>query len=72
MQSAKLLLKEGGKVIASTIQENRDMMKELLCVAPQKFLPSIPHLVRRLRLLIPHLQQQKRSHQSVHPLGERR
>ena len=46
LQSARLLLGEGGKVLASTIQENAPMMEALLGVRPQRFLPSIPHLVR--------------------------
>eukprot|EP00959_Pyramimonas_sp_CCMP1952_P018878 399078-Pyramimonas_sp.AAC.1 len=33
------------KILASTIQENAPMMKELLTVDPTVFLPSIPHLV---------------------------
>lgn len=45
LQTTRLLLKEGGKVIASTIQENAAMMEEVLSVRPQRFLPSIPHLV---------------------------
>jgi hypothetical protein len=34
-----------GKILASTIQENAPMMKELLDVNPSVFFPSIPHLV---------------------------
>lgn len=34
-----------GKILCSTIQENADMMKGLLDVVPQAFMPSIPHLV---------------------------
>ena len=45
-QTTKLLLAPGGKVLASTIQENAPMMKELLDVNPTVFFPSIPHLVR--------------------------
>jgi hypothetical protein len=33
-------------VLATTIQENAPMMKELLDVNPTTFFPSIPHLVR--------------------------
>eukprot|EP00762_Andalucia_godoyi_P002773 ANDGO_04392.mRNA.1 Protein-lysine N-methyltransferase DDB_G0272708 len=44
-EAAARLLKDGGKILLSTIQENADMMKALLNVAPCKFMPSIPHLV---------------------------
>eukprot|EP00241_Pyramimonas_parkeae_P011911 CAMPEP_0114226012 /NCGR_PEP_ID=MMETSP0058-20121206/1000_1 /TAXON_ID=36894 /ORGANISM="Pyramimonas parkeae, CCMP726" /LENGTH=188 /DNA_ID=CAMNT_0001336699 /DNA_START=43 /DNA_END=609 /DNA_ORIENTATION=+ len=44
-QTTKNLLVPGGKVLASTIQENAPMMKELLGVDPTVFFPSIPHLV---------------------------
>ena len=44
--ATRMLLKEGGKILASTIQENKDMMAELLGLTPQRFLPSIPHLAR--------------------------
>jgi hypothetical protein len=50
-QAAKALLKVdtdgnvAGKVIASTIFENAALMKELLNCEPQRYLPSIPHLV---------------------------
>eukprot|EP00899_Mesostigma_viride_P006587 jgi/Mesvir1/1592/Mv14560-RA.1 len=43
--TTKLLLKPGGKLLLSTIQENAPMMKKLLDVNPVPFLPSIPHLV---------------------------
>jgi hypothetical protein len=46
VQTSKLLLAPGGKVLATTIQENAPMMKELLDVNPTTFFPSIPHLVR--------------------------
>lgn len=44
-QTIKFLLKPGGKILLSTIFENKEMMKELLDVHPCKFQPSIPHLV---------------------------
>jgi len=44
-ETAKFLLKPGGHVMASTIQENAPFMKELLGVEPQVFMPSIPTLV---------------------------
>lgn len=34
-----------GKILATTIQENATMLKDLLDLIPQVFLPSIPHLV---------------------------
>lgn len=49
--AAKLLLKGepgaavGGKVLASTIAENKEMMKELLALEERRFKPSIPNLV---------------------------
>jgi EEF1A lysine methyltransferase 1 len=49
-QAAQLLLKPGGLVLASTIAENADFMKELLNVTPQVFKPSIPNLVYQYRL----------------------
>lgn len=44
-ETAKFLLKPGGHVLASTIQENAPFMNDLLGVEPQVFLPSIPTLV---------------------------
>jgi hypothetical protein len=44
-ETTNRLLAPGGKIILSTIQENRDMMSELLNVRPVEFLPSIPNLV---------------------------
>lgn len=44
-ETAKFLLKPGGKVMGSTIQENAPFMKELLGVEPCAFMPSIPTLV---------------------------
>jgi 16S rRNA G966 N2-methylase RsmD len=44
-ETAKHLLKPGGAVMGSTIQENATLMKELLDVEPRAFMPSIPTLV---------------------------
>ena len=44
-ETTRWLLKPGGHVMASTIQENAPFMKELLGVEPQVFMPSIPTLV---------------------------
>lgn len=50
-QAAKLLLKASadgsiaGKVIGTTIVENAPLLEALLGCKPQRFLPSIPHLV---------------------------
>lgn len=43
--AVKFLLKEGGKVLASTIDENKEFMNELLGVKNIAFRPSIPNLV---------------------------
>mmetsp|Transcript_9513 Transcript_9513/g.18411 ORF Transcript_9513/g.18411 Transcript_9513/m.18411 type:complete len:180 (+) Transcript_9513:2281-2820(+) len=43
--TARFLLKEGGKLILSSIQENSGMLAELLGVSAVNFKPSIPHLV---------------------------
>jgi hypothetical protein len=43
--SIKLLLAPGGKVLASTVAENAPLLRELLGLEPQAFLPSLPHLV---------------------------
>ena len=37
-----------GRIVLSTIPENDSILKGLLDVSPQKFKPSIPHLVRLL------------------------
>mmetsp|Transcript_25546 Transcript_25546/g.87511 ORF Transcript_25546/g.87511 Transcript_25546/m.87511 type:complete len:193 (-) Transcript_25546:562-1140(-) len=44
-KTAKLLLREGGKVLLSTVWENADMLKEVIGVERRAFQPSIPHLV---------------------------
>ena len=44
-EAAQLLLKEGGKLLCSTIDENAEFMAELLSVKPIAFRPSIPNLV---------------------------
>ena len=44
-EAAKILVKEGGKLLCSTIDENADFMNELLGVTAIKFRPSIPNLV---------------------------
>ena len=44
-QTARLLLPpEGGRVIGTTIVENASLLRELLDVRPNRFLPSIPQL----------------------------
>lgn len=44
-QTAQYLLAPGGRVIATTVIENAALLHErLLCVAPTRFLPSIPNL----------------------------
>lgn len=47
--TAKFLLKPDGKVMGSTIAENKGFMKELLNCEPQTFMPSIPTLVYQYR-----------------------
>ena len=50
-KASELLLKpEGGLVLGSTIDENKEFMKELLGCSPQKFRPSIPNLVYQYSL----------------------
>ena len=44
-QAIKMVLKEGGKILLSSIDENESMLKELLGVRKVNFRPSIPHLV---------------------------
>ncbi|GAX73222.1 hypothetical protein CEUSTIGMA_g675.t1 [Chlamydomonas eustigma] len=44
-KAAKLLLKNEGKVIASTVAENDGLLSELLGSKPCNFKPSIPHLI---------------------------
>lgn len=43
--TARLLLKEEGRLILSSIVENAAMLNELLGVFPVAFKPSIPHLI---------------------------
>ena len=49
--AAKILMKTGengeivGNLLCSTIEENKEFMKELLNVDPPVFRPSIPNLV---------------------------
>ena len=43
--AAKMLMKEDGKLLCSTIDENVEFMAELLAVKNIKFRPSIPNLV---------------------------
>ncbi|XP_073391709.1 uncharacterized protein [Physcomitrium patens] len=52
-EAALLLLKEGGKIILSTIPENAEMLKHMLNVKRQAFQPSIPHLVASQSLRSP-------------------
>jgi hypothetical protein len=44
-ETARYLLKAGGRLILSSIQENAGLLEELLGVSPVAFKPSIPHLV---------------------------
>ena len=41
----RLLLAPGGKVLASTVRENAPLLKQLLGLERQVFLPSVPSLV---------------------------
>uniref|UniRef100_A0A061R709 N6-adenine methyltransferase n=1 Tax=Tetraselmis sp. GSL018 TaxID=582737 RepID=A0A061R709_9CHLO len=43
--TARILLKDEGKIILTTIAENRDLLADLLDVHPQMFKPSIPNLI---------------------------
>ena len=49
-ETARLLVAPGGKLLCTTIAENAPMLEELLGVKPNKFLPSIPHLVYQYNL----------------------
>ena len=42
---AKLILKEEGKILVSSINENKDLLKSLLNLDIKAYQPSIPHLV---------------------------
>jgi len=44
-EASRFLLKEGGLILGSTIDENADFLKELLNVRRTVFRPSIPNLV---------------------------
>lgn len=49
--TAKLLLAPGGKVIGSTVAENREMLaRHLPGMRPCAFQPSIPHLIYQYNL----------------------
>ena len=41
----KIMIQKDAKILASTIVENEDLMRELLQLQPVEFKPSIPHLV---------------------------
>lgn len=43
--TARLLLRDGGRVLCTTIAENEQIMKKLLGLSPVHFRPSIPTLV---------------------------
>jgi hypothetical protein len=43
--SIKKLLAEGGKILACTVSENQQFMKELLNLTQVQYVPSIPNLV---------------------------
>jgi hypothetical protein len=43
-QTAGLLLREGGRVVLTTVIENAPLLRSLLGVRPTLFLPSIPNL----------------------------
>jgi EEF1A lysine methyltransferase 1 len=47
-----LLIKDGGKFIGTTIQENADLMKGLFNAQMTEFLPSIPNLVYQYGLYV--------------------
>mmetsp|Transcript_5092 Transcript_5092/g.5034 ORF Transcript_5092/g.5034 Transcript_5092/m.5034 type:complete len:186 (+) Transcript_5092:1-558(+) len=44
-RAVKFLLKDGGRIVVSSIDENAQMLNELLNIEKQVFQPSIPHLV---------------------------
>ena len=49
-EAAKILLKEDGIVLGSTIDENEEFMGELLGCKKKTFRPSIPNLVYQYSL----------------------
>ena len=52
-KTAKLLLKEGAAyVIATTVDENASLMRELFECFPTQFKPSIPHLVYQYSMYV--------------------
>ena len=48
-KTIRLLLAPGGKVLIATVLENAPLLKELLGVEVQNYLPSVPHLVYQAR-----------------------
>ena len=44
-EACRILLRPGGKLLLSTIQENADFLRQEMGVVPTAFWPSIPHLV---------------------------
>lgn len=44
-EASRFLLKEGGLILGSTIDENEEMLKNMLDLHRIKFRPSIPNLV---------------------------
>mmetsp|Transcript_108294 Transcript_108294/g.233313 ORF Transcript_108294/g.233313 Transcript_108294/m.233313 type:complete len:382 (+) Transcript_108294:98-1243(+) len=43
--ATRMLVREGGRILCTTIAENREMMHELLGLQPPLYRPSIPNLV---------------------------
>lgn len=50
--TAKLLLKEGGKVICTTIAENEAIMQDLFNLQAATFKPFIPNLVYQYNIFL--------------------
>eukprot|EP01112_Ceratiomyxa_fruticulosa_P002059 TRINITY_DN121_c0_g1_i2.p1 TRINITY_DN121_c0_g1~~TRINITY_DN121_c0_g1_i2.p1 ORF type:complete len:184 (+),score=38.64 TRINITY_DN121_c0_g1_i2:205-756(+) len=50
IEAVNMLLKEDGKILVSTIFENRSLLHDYLKLEPRKWLPSIPKLVYQYRV----------------------
>lgn len=50
--AARLLLAEGGKIVATTVAEKAGLLKSLLGLRPAPFRPAIPNLVYQYDLFL--------------------
>ncbi len=49
-ETSTVFAAQGGKVLLSSIAENKDMLHDLLGVSPIKFRPAIPNLIYQYNL----------------------